>query len=210
MQLTKLMETLSIYAEMCIFVLGVSGNALTFIVYSRKHFRRTGVFSVYFRALVVSDTVVLYDCLYRFLVYTLGVDLDLMSAFTCYTRLYSRYSFCPISGYILLVVSLDRFVSIAWPTRFALRSDRRIQATIVALIVLLNMLVYVELLVNTSFTVGSLRHHNNRHNHSDSPHHGTFKKFYNFYNQIHKRLRKHEKNDEKYQFECFFSVPNTN
>ena len=130
-----------------VVLLGLVGNAIALLVFSRRKFAPT-IFHVYFRVLIVFDSIVLLAAARS----NLGADsfvvaylerLDVLCLLVQCTHFAERIS-SPISGYILAAVALDRLVSITrCPRRRSFFSKKAFQLAASMLIVALNIFVYV-------------------------------------------------------------------
>jgi hypothetical protein len=109
-------------------IVGLLFNIPTFIVFSRKKFQNT-IFSTYFRYLCISDTITLLFRL-EYLFNLKSFDHRSNSIYSCKILGYFVYLIPSFSIWILVVISIDRFVSIAYPTRFLFRKLKKYQITI--------------------------------------------------------------------------------
>ena len=135
-----------------IFVFGVIGNALAFIVFSRKKLAKSS-FSVYFRFLAVSDSIALIDSVNNFAKYgfhsAIADRSDLMcktfhylcdtmelSSGMCIRYVLDRwtnksniiisYTHTKIAWFYVLI-SLDRLISISYSKRFPIFGNKMFQ-----------------------------------------------------------------------------------
>ena len=139
------------YVQLLVFAAGVCGNVLVLCVFVRRKRLRTTSFAVYFGVLVVSDSLVLVDCLHRFAKSVFGVDTGALLALACHARPYVHYAFCAISAHMLTLVAVDRYLSIVHPTRFVARTWRWVQCTAAGHVVAFNLLVYIPTWLAQSF-----------------------------------------------------------
>ena len=132
------------YLNATVVLVGLLGNAGALVVFSRPKFRPT-IFHVYFRVLVVFDSIVLVAAMRAdsFMVERLE-RLGLLCLLVQCTHFAERFS-SPISGYILAAVALDRLVSITYRRhRGSLLNNRAFQLAACLLIAALNILVYTR------------------------------------------------------------------
>lgn len=69
----------------------------------------------------------------------------------CKLVYYTIYSAGPISSWTLVVISIDRLLTLAWPMRLTCLTRTRFQLLVLALIFLYNMTFYAYLLVDARF-----------------------------------------------------------
>lgn len=95
-----------------IVILGLIGNVLSILVFSRKALRSRSC-SVYFLALSMSDINVLLGYTFENLIYH-GYGVQLLSnAFMCKTTIFLIYASTDISNYLLTLAAIDRCVLIS-------------------------------------------------------------------------------------------------
>jgi hypothetical protein len=124
------------YAGTLIVILGLIGNFLSMIVFSRKALRSRSC-SMYFLALSMSDICVLSG-------YTLenlllhGYEIQfLSSAFMCKSIIFLIYASTDISNYLLTLAAIDRCVLVSYRTaqyRFCRKSVAKFLITFVVLL----------------------------------------------------------------------------
>ena len=136
------------YINKVVVLFGLTGNIAAFVTFSRRRFRYT-IFNVYFRALIVSDSLVLLSVTRAFI----GMDPPLlMNALPTFTGI--RCSLVHVlfitglissstSSHILTLVAADRFVSLAFPFRFVARKRAVFQLSLCSTIFLFNLLTYL-------------------------------------------------------------------
>ncbi len=134
-------KTIIVYSFFVIVIIGIIFNSLTFIIFSRKRFKQT-VFYTYFRCLIISDTICLIMPINKVLEYNYNIYIEKMSTFLCKSRVYLPYSISPISGWILVIISLDRWIIITNLYKFELRKKFWFQILICFLIFVFNFAVY--------------------------------------------------------------------
>lgn len=131
-----------------IIVLGCVGNFLSFIVFSRRAFRKSSI-NIYCRALAIFDcfTVV-------YVVFNTGSDTDQLDFLIslknnpgCKAFFFLIVSLSPVSGWILVVFSIDQIVSISGSRRL-LRfiKNKRFQVSVIAALAISHLLLYLIVL----------------------------------------------------------------
>ena len=126
--------------------MGAIGNVFSFIIFSRNKFRKTS-FSLYFRVLAICDTFTLLYTIYDMRKEMFGIDLQNGSFYWCKTAYYWLYSIAPVSGWLLVVISMERMLSIIRPNKFLFMKNKKTQALICCLNFAFNLIFYIPLIV---------------------------------------------------------------
>jgi hypothetical protein len=143
------LKTIIVYLFVLVMLLGVIFNSLAFIIFSGKRFKKT-VFSTYFRFLIITDTFsVIFMPINKILELNFDIYIEKLSNTMCKLRLYVPYVISPISGWILVVISLDRWISIANSNRCLFRNKFWFQILICVLIFGFHILFYSPILLFT-------------------------------------------------------------
>jgi hypothetical protein len=130
-----------VYSYFLISSIGLVVNIIGFIVFSGKNFQNT-VFSVYFRFMLIIDTLGLLIPINRVFEYNLSINFRYLSNFSCKLRMMYTNVVHPISGWILVVISIDRFLSICYPMRFSIRKNKWFQILVINVVLILNLIFY--------------------------------------------------------------------
>ncbi|CAF2831509.1 unnamed protein product [Rotaria sp. Silwood2] len=116
-------------------ILGLIGNFLSIVVFSRKSLRSRSC-SIYFLALNVSDIWVLIGYTLENLLYH-GYEIQFLSnAFMCKSVIFLIYASTDISNYLLTLAAIDRYILISYRTahyRFCRASTAKLLITIVVI-----------------------------------------------------------------------------
>ena len=142
-----------------VLIFGLAGNILSFIVFSRKKFKNT-LFSIYFRVLNIADVYTILFALVDFLKYKVGYEIEIISAFFCKTTFYSLFAISPISGHILVVIAIDRFITTRCPNRFSIRNKKYFQIILCLFITLYNISYYIPMIIFHEFELISVNDSN--------------------------------------------------
>ncbi len=99
-----------------IFIFGLIGNILGFIVLLRKNLIKIGP-RIMYKMLFLMDVVVLLSIIVTYLSSAFNYDLTIISKYSC--KLYWYLSLCvgPISPYILIYISVDKIIATKYPIR---------------------------------------------------------------------------------------------
>ncbi len=108
------------YPMIIITIFGVSGNVLAFIVFSRKSMRKS-VTSLYFRVISVTKSVVLLSgALFFFVNGLFKYNWRAQSMVSCKITAALTQCSCYSSCWVLVVMSIDRFIGIYFPHKYKL------------------------------------------------------------------------------------------
>jgi hypothetical protein len=145
MSLTDVLIT-SKTAVVCLYlliaVIGLISNLLSFIIFSQKKFQNT-VFSIYFRFIVIFDILSMMIPVNKFFEFNLNIWFRDFSDPLCKFRYYYIYVVFPISGWGLVAVSIDRYFSIVYPTKFSIRKNILFQILVCCGILVYNLVYYI-------------------------------------------------------------------
>lgn len=127
-----------------LLVLGTVGNVLTIIVLIRSK-SRTSSTAMYLLALAVSDLLVLWTGLLRqWIKYMFDIDLRHFSETGCKIHVFFVYLSTQCSSWLLVAVTLERFVGVWLPHKVKQGCTPRIAAVIICLVVVCLMLLNVH------------------------------------------------------------------
>ncbi|ELU06689.1 hypothetical protein CAPTEDRAFT_189321 [Capitella teleta] len=123
-----------IYVHPALYVFGIPGNLLSLGIWMQKEMRNST--SHYFSALAMSDTVVL--CLHSVFTIQTATGWNIISNTGLCEGFHALYlSMESLSGFLILGLTVDRFVIINYPLRrFKIQARARALKTIIALFVL--------------------------------------------------------------------------
>ena len=138
--------TLISYLYLVLAFIGTMANILAFIVFSRKKFANT-VFETYVRTLLIIDTIgLIYLAVGKFLYFEYLINLRDLNIVLCKLTMLIAYSIPPISAYLTVMISFDRWLSIAKPHVLIIRRKRKFQLNVCWIIILVNILYNGQLL----------------------------------------------------------------
>ncbi|RNA08164.1 FMRFamide receptor-like [Brachionus plicatilis] len=134
------------YANLTIVPFGLFFNLLSYLVFSRKTFEK-GTMGFYFRVIAIMDSIALTNLFAQFFTQSLGIDLVLVSSFTCiFFNLFLRVSF-QASAWLNVIVTLDRLACIKYVHKqFKFNKNKKILLailfTVLLAIILTNIPVF--------------------------------------------------------------------
>jgi hypothetical protein len=127
-----------------IIILGQFGNLFGLIVISRKKLKKIGPQITYI-AMFIFDWISFILIFQPYLFYSFNKDITLFSFLACKLYWYFTYAFATISPMLNVYISIERFISLAYPTRkYILLKDKFQLAYIIAL-TLFNLGVYMPI-----------------------------------------------------------------
>jgi hypothetical protein len=135
---------LQIYTAFCL--IGFIGNLLALIVFSRKKFQNT-IFSTYFRILCSIDCLVLLNRIDYILWKNEINTFRFFSVVTCKLEIYISYLLPASSTWILLLISLDRLISIVKPSKFLFRKKIKYQLLACLALFAYNLLFFIPVFI---------------------------------------------------------------
>ncbi len=130
---------------------GTLGNVVSFLVFSRKKFKKT-VFEVYYRVLslvyIFGNSYAMFD----FFSYKFNMNIQTVSLFSCKSNLYLIYLSGPLAAYILAAISVDRMINTVSPTRFLIRKNKKFQISYCFCVLIFNAFYYLPVPYYMTFT----------------------------------------------------------
>ena len=136
----ELLFTSLYYCYPVIVAIGTIANFLSFIIFSRKRFRNT-IFATYFRILLIMDTIgLVYLAMGKFLYFKSKIHIRDFNVTLCRLTLLLAYSIPPISAYILVAISIDRWLTITKPDVLPIKKKSSFQVCVCIVIVLANLI----------------------------------------------------------------------
>lgn len=137
-----------LYLYPVLIIVGSIGNMLAFYIFGCKNFKKT-IFSLYLRVLCCVDTFTLvFLATNKFIRLRYEISLRDVDLFWCKFTMWLTYCVSPMSSYLLVVVAIDRLISIWRPTFFVRRKRFRFQVWVCMIVVVYNALFYSPLLLS--------------------------------------------------------------
>lgn len=127
-----------------ILIVGLSGNLIALLVLIREKLKKIGTRHI-FIYLFLSDTVYLLQLIINYLGYGFGLDLSTISSLSCQIYVYFNYSLGAISPWLLIYISLEKFVSIKWPDHRLILKNKLYQKFFFLLVLIFNLLYYLPI-----------------------------------------------------------------
>jgi hypothetical protein len=122
------------------------GNIILFIIYSRSNLRQSSI-SIYFRFSLIVETSYALWFLFDYAAF-IFFEKDFLVIFCPFSRYFM--SNCPaIDAWIQVLISLDRFVNIAFPRRFPIFTSKSFQTALTLALIAYNLIFYSPIIWNT-------------------------------------------------------------
>ena len=137
--------TVNSFIPITFTLIGLAGNILSFVVYSRPCFKDTPT-AFYLRVMAVTDILTLIDWPEMFQ-FNFGIDLKSFSSVTCKITIYFTYSIPAMSTWLLCTTSLDRMLNISFKNKFSFLTKRKFQMFLVIFIIVFNTVIYSPMLI---------------------------------------------------------------
>ena len=138
---------LTIYLYSFVFTIGISGNILAFVVFSRRTFRCT-IFSTYYRFMIAADSSNLVNkILTNYVPFMLNIseyrNVLLKFNWSCLFIEFINYLFPAISAWFLVSISIDRFINICKPAKLLIRKHLSFQIKVSLIIIAISSVYYI-------------------------------------------------------------------
>ena len=128
-----------------VIVVGIVGNILSYVVYSRKTFSKTSC-GFYFRALSISDSVYLLIMILEFMAAGLEIDLRNYSDLSCKIIWFALYIPPTVSSWFEALVSFDRMINIVAPSKMMFLRTRKVTILLVIAVICIQTSIYTPVL----------------------------------------------------------------
>lgn len=136
-----------------LIVFGFAGNLMCFRIFSSASLKRHPI-STFFRTISFTDSIMLVNACITFIMKKFQVDFDTMNVVFCKFRNFLVYANGPLSPWLMVVVSFDRYISIGFPKKFAILFKTRFQIGIICVIILFNYSYYSFMIFKTELESG--------------------------------------------------------
>ena len=142
---TKLSNIILNFLIINVLIYGIVGNFLCFKIFTSTKLKKYPI-SIYFRVISIIDSLVLIEVMHFLMYFNFDFYLNKLNDTMCKIGSYFLYSIGPISPWLMVVISLDRFINSAFPKRFLFLHKIRTQIGIILFFVLSNLLLYSSIL----------------------------------------------------------------
>lgn len=130
------------YSSLFIFLFGLFGNILMFLVFTlSKNLSKLSI-STYYRWIALVNLAITFNWIKIFTEYQYHYLIDAQSNSTCIAYIYFSYCIFPISTLTSAAISLDRTAKILFSTRFQILNKKRFQLAVIVIICLYTFVSY--------------------------------------------------------------------
>jgi hypothetical protein len=139
-------KTIIVYMYLAITMTGLITNTLSFVVFSRKRFKNT-IFSTYFRFYIIFQTLNLMYPIQKALRLNFNISFSNLQNFTCRLIYYFAYVSYSVPQWYLVLISIDRFLSISHSDKFLFKNKSKFQLLFSLFIIIMNICFYSPVLL---------------------------------------------------------------
>jgi len=125
-------------------IFGLFGNLFGLIVISKKKLHKIGPQTSYI-AMFIFDWINLVTIFKPYLQYGLNIDITTFGSLACKSYWYISYAFATISPMLNVYISIERFISIAYPSKKYILLKDNIQLAYIITLTLFNLGLYVPI-----------------------------------------------------------------
>ena len=152
---TKISEIILNFLLISVLLFGFIGNFLSFRLFSSTKLSKYPI-SVYFKTIAVFDSIVLIEGVNFFIHLNFGFYINQLNNITCKLDYYFTFASSPISPWLMVIVSFDRYINSAYPKRFLILHKFKTQLGIIFFFIIFNCLLYSFLIWKCSFVPSNI------------------------------------------------------
>lgn len=145
-------NSLVFFSRLFFISIGIIGNILMFIVFYQSASLYKLSISTYFRAMSLANLFINLFWLKTVIESVLNFDTTSQSNFLCKSNMFSIYTVSSTASWFLVTTGIDRFLTIAYPTRFQFIQRARFPLYVVIGITIYNALFFSHLLFDANLT----------------------------------------------------------
>ena len=127
-----------------IIVLGQFGNLFGLLVMSKKKLKKIGPQITYI-AIFTFDWISFILIFQPYLLYSFNMNVTLFSSLACKSYWYFTYAFATISPMLNVYISIERFISLAYPSKKHILLKDKIQLAYIITLTLFNLGLYMPI-----------------------------------------------------------------
>ena len=137
------LKSIIAYTYPAVSLFGLITNSISFVIFSRKRFQNT-IFSTYFRLYLLFQTLNLILLpINKMLELNNNVYFSKISNFTCKLRFFYPNFNLANAAWLLIIISIDRYLSISHPTKFLFKKKYSFHSFVCSSIILFHIFYYV-------------------------------------------------------------------
>jgi len=122
------------------------------VIFSSKRVEKIGPIYI-LKYLMGSDLIYLLFLVLNYSTYTFNKDISTLSLITCKLYFYFNYALDPISGILLVYISIDRYVSLTHPSRRKFLRKHSTQFIFFLITIIFNFCFYIPASLYTELTL---------------------------------------------------------
>jgi hypothetical protein len=138
---TKISNIILNFLMLNVLLYGLIGNFLCFKIFSSTKLNKYPI-SIYFRAISIFDSLGLIQAIDFLLNVNFNFYIKKLNDTMCKIQNYYVFATAPISPWLMVIVSFDRFINSAFPKRFLFLHKFRTQFGTILFFILFNYLLY--------------------------------------------------------------------
>lgn len=131
-----------IILPLIVLVIGILGNTIGFLVFLNikvKEFKNRNIYIF----LTISDTIFLLQIIFKYLEFSFKIHVTDASSLSCKIYSYFVCSLSPISPFLLINISIERLISITYPSKGFILCQTKVQFIFILSIIVFNLILYV-------------------------------------------------------------------
>jgi len=109
-----------------VLVLGLCGNITALVVFFKGNLKKIGPILIY-QLMFICDTYYITQILVFYLQYSFNLNLSTLSRFACKLVSYLNYQMDAVSSYLLVYISLEKYISISNPAKRSILISKKSQ-----------------------------------------------------------------------------------
>jgi growth hormone secretagogue receptor len=109
-----------------VFALGLMGNMTALVVFFKGNLKNIGPVLIY-RLMFTFDTLFIIQIILFYLQYPFYLDITILSRLSCKLFEYLNYQMDSISSYLLVYISLEKYISINNPSKRRILNSKKNQ-----------------------------------------------------------------------------------
>ena len=127
-----------------VIIFGLYGNLAGLVVLTHGKIKKIGPTYIY-RFLFIVDTLCLTQCLVAYMKFAYSIDLSILDGpISCKLLYFIGYSLDAISPYLLVYISVEKYIAITYPFKSSILRSRKNQFKFLAVMIIFNGLLYLE------------------------------------------------------------------
>ena len=144
--MTESFKVILLYYPPILIVIGIIGNILIFFSFTLKKLSNLSM-SKFIKVISIVDSISLLTFIQHYTNFSFDINFGNYSELTCKLFAYSTHVCGPISAWILVYISIERFISIRFKSISSIFKKACFQNTFIILIIAFNLAIYSPFLI---------------------------------------------------------------